>query len=76
MSNDTLVQFDPPLVMVLNRVVENHFPPGDVDYVEVIRAAMALATAYQRALETLSPAHANEIRENARAISEWMAAKR
>lgn len=68
--SDTLA----PLVVELNRTVEAHFTPGNVDFVEVIRACMSLATAYQRALEGHSPNHANMIRENAIAIAEWMTA--
>ena len=73
-SNDIFDKDNPPLVVKLNRVIEASYPTGAVDYVEVIRACMAVATAYQRALEGHSPTHANLIQQSAERICEWMAA--
>ena len=62
------------LVVKLNATIEAHYDFGNVDFVEAIRCCMSVAVAYQRVLEARSPDHANMIRENAIAISEWMAA--
>lgn len=73
MSENTLDSLDESLVVKLNHIIEMHYPIGEVDYVETIRSCMALATAYQRALEGHSPTHANMIADSAKAICEWMA---
>ena len=37
------------LVVKLNATVRDHYPPGEVDYVEVIRTLASLAASYRRA---------------------------
>lgn len=37
------------LVVELNGMIRAHYPPGEVDYPEVIRALVSLAVSYRRA---------------------------
>lgn len=40
---------DVPLVVKLNRTITDHYPPGEVNYIEAIRALASLAASYRRA---------------------------
>lgn len=72
-SSNTSEQRELPIVVKLNHVIAEHYPLGQVNVVEAVRALMSLATSYQRVLEGREPAAASMIVENALAIEDWLA---
>lgn len=49
------------LVVKLNAVIRDHFPPGQVDYPDVIRALLSLAMSYKKGLEILEDGRAGAL---------------